>query len=111
MGKTHFSGFSKAKAALDLEITKLRKADGRAKMPRWTLHDLRRTGRTLMGRIGAPDDHIERCMGHAIPGVRGVYDCYEYLDEKRKAFEALAGLVKLILDPPAGNVVQIARKA
>ena len=32
-----------------------------------------------------------------------------YLDEKRKAFEAVAGLVKLILDPPAGNVVPMAR--
>jgi DnaB helicase-like protein len=28
---------------------------------------------------------------------------YEYLDEKRAAFESLAGLVALILDPPAGN--------
>ena len=30
-------------------------------------------------------------------GIRGTYDRYEYLDEKRQAFEALAGLVKLIL--------------
>ena len=109
MGKKAFSGFSKAKAELDLQIAKIRKAAGRPAMPRWTLHDLRRTGRTLMGRTGIPDEHIERAIGHAIPGVRGVYDCYEYLDEKRKAFEALADLVKLILNPPAGNVVQLAR--
>lgn len=108
MGKTAFSGFSKAKAALDREIAKLRKAAGRPKMPRWTLHDLRRTARTLMSRAGVADDHGERALGHLIGGVRGTYDRYAYLDEKRKAFEALAGLVALILNPPAGNVVQIA---
>lgn len=107
-GKKAFSGFSKAKAELDRKIAKIRKAEGRAKMPRWTLHDLRRTGRTLMSRAGVSDDHAERAMGHKINGVRGTYDRYEYLDEKRKAFEALAGLVALILNPPAGNVVQIA---
>ena len=107
-GKKAFSGFSKAKAELDRTIAKARKGAGKPKMPRWTLHDLRRTGRTLMSRAGVPDDHAERAMGHKIGGVRGTYDRYAYLDEKRKAFEALASLVALILDPPAGNVVQIA---
>lgn len=110
-GKKAFSGFSKAKAELDRLITGLRKAAGKPKMPRWTLHDLRRTGRTLMSRAGIPDDHAERAMGHTIEGVRGTYDRYEYLDEKRKAFDALAGLVALILDPPAGNVVKLERAA
>jgi integrase len=107
-GKKAFSGFSKSKAELDRQIAKIRKAAGKPKMPRWTLHDLRRTGRTLMSRAGIPDDHAERAMGHKIGGVRGTYDRYEYIDEKRKAFEALASLVALILDPPADNVVQIA---
>jgi len=109
MGKTAFSGFSKAKAELNRHIAKLRKAAGKPAVPRWTLHDLRRTGRTLMSRAGIPDDHAERAMGHVIAGVRGTYDRYEYLDEKRKAFEALAQQVAMILNPPAGNVVQIAR--
>jgi hypothetical protein len=34
-------------------------------------------------------------------------DRHEFLEEKRKAFEALAGLVKMILNPPADNVVQL----
>jgi integrase len=109
MGKTAFSGFSKAKAELDRQIAKLRKAADKPKMPRWTLHDLRRTARTLMSRAGTADDHAERAMGHMIAGVRGTYDRHEYLDEKRKAFEALALQVQMILDPPADNVVQIAR--
>jgi integrase len=111
MGTTAFSGFSKAKAELDRQIAKARKAAGKPTMPRWTLHDLRRTARSLMSRANIPDEHIERAIGHAIPGVRGVYDCYEYLDEKRKAFEALAQLVGMILNPPAGNVVKLERAA
>jgi hypothetical protein len=51
--------------------------------------------------------HAERAMGHIIEGVRGTYDRYEYLEEKRRAFEALAALVKLILHPPADNVAQM----
>lgn len=104
-GKIAFSGFSKAKAELNRLIAKARKAAGKPSMPRWTLHDLRRTGRTLMSRAGIPDDHAERAMGHMITGVRGTYDRYEYLDEKRRAFAALAGQVALILDPPSGNVM------
>ncbi|WP_369723688.1 tyrosine-type recombinase/integrase [Bradyrhizobium sp. LLZ17] len=110
-GKKAFSGFSKAKAELDRLITKARKAAGKPSMPRWTLHDLRRTGRTLMSRAGISDDHAERAMGHMIAGVRGTYDRYEYLNEKRKAFEALAGLVALILNPPTDNVVKMERAA
>jgi integrase len=56
----------------------------------WTLHDLRRTARSLMSRVGVPSDHAERCLGHVIGGVRGVYDRHAYVEEKRAAFEALA---------------------
>jgi integrase len=59
----------------------------------WRLHDLRRTARSLMSRAGVPNDHAERCLGHVIGGVRGVYDRHEYLEEKRAAFEKLAALI------------------
>lgn len=98
-GAKPFSGFSKAKKLLDAEIAKIRKAEGQPKMARWTLHDLRRTARTLMSRAAVSEDHAERALGHVIGGVRGTYDRYEYLDEKRAAFEALAGLVDMILRP------------
>jgi integrase len=65
----------------------------------WHVHDLRRTARSLMSRAGVSTDHAERCLGHVIGGVRGVYDRFEYLDEKRRAYEALAALVDRIVDP------------
>jgi integrase len=98
-GAKGFSGFSKCKRQLDTTIAEIRARDGREPMPHWVLHDLRRTGRSLMSRAGVPSDHAERCLGHVIGGVRGVYDRHEYLDEKRDAFEKLAGLVALILSP------------
>jgi integrase len=70
----------------------------------WTLHDLRRTARSLMSRAGVPSDHAERCLGHVIGGVRGTYDRHEYHEEKRLAFEALASLIARIVDPQP-NVV------
>lgn len=104
-GAKPFSGFSKAKKELDAIIARIRKAEGRAPMKQWQLHDLRRTGRSLMSRAKVDADHAERCMGHVIGGVRETYDRYEYLDEKRKAFEALASMLDMILNPPADNVV------
>jgi integrase len=106
-GAKAFSGFSKAKRALDAEIATRRKAEEREPMPNWTLHDLRRTARSLMSRSKVPADHAERALGHVIGGVRETYDRYEYLDEKRDVFEKLADLLDLILNPRATNVVSM----
>ncbi len=72
----------------------------------WTLHDLRRTARSLMSRAGVASDHAERSLGHIIAGVRGVYDRHEYYDEKKTAFEKLAAQINLITNPPGPNVLQ-----
>jgi integrase len=73
----------------------------------WTLHDLRRTARSLMSRAGVTSDHAERCLGHVIGGVRGTYDRHQYLDEMRHAYEALAAQIERIVNPPDGNVVSL----
>jgi integrase len=72
----------------------------------WRLHDLRRTARTLMSRAGVNADHAERCLGHVIPGIRGVYDHHEFVEEKRQAFEALAAQIDRIVNPRE-NVVPL----
>jgi integrase len=76
----------------------------------WCLHDLRRTARSLMSRAGVNSDHAERCLGHVIGGVRGVYDRYEYHKEKAEAFEAVASLIERIVHPHE-NVVPLTRPA
>jgi hypothetical protein len=60
-----------------------------------------------MSRAGVPTDHAERCLGHVIGGVRGVYDRHEYHAEKARAFEALAGIVERIVSGAQAGVVQL----
>ncbi|MEI7871836.1 MAG: integrase family protein [Alphaproteobacteria bacterium] len=107
VGYKAFSGFSKAKGRLDQVIANQRREAGLDPMPPWRLHDLRRTARSLMSRAGVVSDVAERVLGHAMPGVRGVYDRHAYLEEKRDALERLATLVGKITNPPAGNVVPL----
>jgi integrase len=76
----------------------------------WQLHDLRRTARSLLSRAGVASDHAERCLGHAIGGVRSVYDKHKYIEEMRHAYEALAALIERIINPPADVVTPMRRK-
>jgi integrase len=73
----------------------------------WVLHDLRRTARSLMSRAHVPDNHAEQCLGHVIPGMRGVYDRHKYQPEMLHAYEALAALIANIVSPPDAKVVSL----
>ncbi len=55
----------------------------------------------LMSRVGVNTDIAERCLGHVIGGVRGVYDRHEYHEERARAFEALAGTDRSDREPAA----------
>src|SRR5262249_37524815 len=72
----------------------------------WRLHDLRRTSRTLLSRAGVSADVAERCLGHVVGGIRGVYDKHKYHDEMKQAYEKLASLIERIVNPTA-NVVSM----
>jgi len=96
-GEAPISGFSKLKARID-------RASG---VEDWTLHDLRRTARSLMSRAGVASDHAERCLGHAIGGVRGVYDRHRYAAEMARAYEALAAQIDRIVKPRDDVVVPL----
>jgi integrase len=110
--KTPFSGFGKSKARLDKAILiDMRKRANREAdiepLPNWTLHDLRRTAKTLMARAGVRPDISERVLGHVIIGVEGTYDRHSYADEKRDALEKLAAMIERILNPLPANVEKL----
>lgn len=106
-GEGPISGFSKSKIAFDkLVLAEFQKIKPGSAFPHWTPHDLRRTARTLMSRAGVVPDHAERALGHVVGGVRGVYDLYEFKEEKLAAFEALAAQIARIVDPKP-NVVPL----
>src|SRR5262249_28654487 len=46
----------------------------------WTIHDLRRTARTLLSRAGIDREVKERCLGHVPGGMVGTYDRHAYRD-------------------------------
>jgi integrase len=93
-GATPIGGFSKPKARLDAACG----------VKDWTLHDLRRTARSLLSRAAIAPDVAEMCLGHVLTGVRGTYDRHEYHEEKKRAFEELAAQIARIVDPQK-NVV------
>jgi integrase len=108
-GRRPIGNFSKFKAKFDATVlAELGKQDPKAKpIPNWTLHDLRRTARSLMSRAGVSSDIAERCLAHVVGGVRGIYDRYAYHAEKKHAFETLAAQIERIVNPPADNVTSL----
>jgi integrase len=66
----------------------------------FTLHDLRRTARTHLAALGVRREVAERCLGHKLRGVEGIYDRHDYFKERR---EALAQWTRLLLDSESGK--------
>jgi integrase len=102
VGKGHFNSHSQRKEELDKKV-----AEVLPDMPEWVLHDLRRTARSLLSRAGVQPHIAERVLGHAIPGVAGVYDRHSYDHEKADALNRLAALIDTIVHPPEDNVVAL----
>jgi integrase len=99
-GNGPFNSFSERKDKLDQEMLPI---------PNWTLHDLRRTARSLMSRAKILPHISERVLGHTIKGVEGTYDRHEYAEEKAEALKQLDHVIETIINPPQGNVVTIRR--
>jgi len=91
------SGHSKAKARID----KL------CDIAPWRLHDLRRTCRTNLGRLGVPPHVAELVIGHSQKGLHAVYDRYTYGAEKADALQRWAEHLKAIIGGDAATVVAL----
>jgi integrase len=80
-------GWGWAKAALDAKLD----------LKPWTLHDIRRSCRTLWIEeehgLGLDAHLCELMLGHALPGVIGVYDRATRLPERRRALQRWAYMV------------------
>lgn len=96
-------GFSKAKAQCDALCGSLiaeKQLD--IELQSWRLHDLRRTFRTNMPRLGISRDVAELILNHADRSKRdvaAVYDRYAYVDEKRHAMEVWAKFLDDLCSP------------
>jgi integrase len=107
-GRTPVSGFSKAKAALDAVLVKGREKeaskDGK-KAPalvQWRLHDFRRTGVSILARLGFDSIVVDILLAHQpkkLVGVAAVYQRYDFLQERARALDAWTAYVQNLEHP------------
>ena len=99
-GDTGFNRWSYCQMALNARIA----ASGQI-LPHWTLHDLRRTMRSGLGKIGVRPDVAELCIGHARSGNQAIYDRHSYGPEIKTALLRWADYVAAVVEDRQGNVV------
>lgn len=61
-------------------------------------HDLRRSGRTTLGRLGVSPFIGERVINHSKDVLEDTYDLWDYFDEKRDALERLESYLVQLRD-------------
>jgi integrase len=103
-GRTHVSGFTKAKAALD----KLANVTG------WRLHDFRRSGVSALAAMGFDSIVADKLLAHQaskLSSVARVYQRHDFAAERKAALEAWAAHVLRCAAPEAnsGTVVALRR--
>ena len=59
----------------------------------FTVHDLRRTGSTLLHEMGFNSDWIEKSLAHEQQGVRAVYNKAEYAEQRKEMMQRWADQV------------------
>jgi integrase len=104
-GRQHakpFSGWGVSKAGLDRRI----RAAGH-QLPGWRLHDLRRTMRTGLGKLGIAPHVAELAINHARKGIEATYDKYRYEGEIKTALTMWANHVLAIVEGHERKVVPL----
>lgn len=56
----------------------------------FTVHDMRRTARTNLSKLGVDRFVAERALNHKLKGVEGIYDQHDYLEERAHALDLWA---------------------
>jgi integrase len=99
VGRGGFSGWSRSKKDLEGAV-KLKEE--------WTLHDLRRTVRTGLGKLGVQPHVAEAVLNHLPPKLIRTYDRNTYAAEKRDALDKWASHLKVVIAKATGaNVTAI----
>jgi integrase len=110
-GQGPFSGWSKAKAALDKAMAPARaKRLGKKTGAPWRLHDVRRTVATRMADLGVQPHIVEAVLNHVSgtrAGVAGVYNRAIYAAEKAAALTLWADHVRSIVEGVDHKIVPL----
>lgn len=115
-GEVPISGWSKLAPRLRAQVVKDVRREAEAagrdfnqnEAPPWTLHDLRRTYRSGLTRLGVDPDVAEVMLNHRPETLRAVYDRDPRLEERRDAAGRWANHVGALIDPDGRkNVVAL----
>jgi integrase len=100
-----FSAWSYSTVKLNARIVE---AEGKPLTP-WRLHDLRRTMRTNLGKLGVPPHIAELVINHAKGGVEAIYDRHRYQREIKAALALWAERLIAIVGEHEPTVVPLQR--
>ncbi|WP_434930700.1 tyrosine-type recombinase/integrase [Shewanella sp. HL-SH5] len=84
---------------------------GQAGIEHFTIHDLRRTCRTLLASINVLPHVAERCLNHKLKGIEGTYNQHDYLDERREALENLSNLIAPAINDAHNTITPFIKRA
>lgn len=118
-GERPIASFSKPKVRLDEAIVEERariaaeRGLPAAPLVPWRLHDLRRTGVTVLARLGVRWEVADKLLNHVqgrIHGVAAIYQRYEFLPEREAALTAwMQHVLSASGKSVASNVVELRR--
>lgn len=118
-GHKPVNSFGKVKARIDRRMLSALRALARRRgddpaavtLPRWTIHDLRRTVRTGLSALPIPYQVCELMIAHAMSELGATYDLHSYEREKRRGFDLWGSRLHSILQRSArDNVVEFAAR-
>jgi integrase len=106
---------SKVKHRLDQRMLRtLRALAGRrgddptkVRLRAWKNHDVRRSVRSNLSRLKVSEEVREAVMAHVRPGIKGVYDLHDYLNEKAEALQLWAARLRALMELRPDNVVML----
>lgn len=94
------------------QASAMRRIREKMKGKTFSLHDIRRTVRTGLSRLGVDEVTAEKVIGHMPQGIVKVYDVHDRMAERRAALELWSKhLAQLVAAGEAPNVVQLRREA
>jgi integrase len=77
----------------------------------FTIHDLRRTGKTKLQEMGIDELTSELCLNHKLKGVSGVYGRHDFLKERQAALQLWANYLESCETGSDWNVTPIRKQA
>ena len=101
------AGGAHTKAALDSEMLAILRQRAEVRggnsdkvvLRPWRNHDVRRTCRSTLARLRIDPDTAEAVLAHRRSGVKGIYDQWERLPEKREALEQWSAFLADLIRP------------